>query len=101
MQEAVQYSRLRTKRAVAAEAPRAYVRQGEMDRTPAAEIYALHLEAPLEIVEPPRADLLHLALKYDAAFIGLALMLDCPLVTAERTTTPWVQKLRRQAVVIR
>jgi len=65
----------------------------------AAEIYELHLDAPLEIAEPERALVLDTALDYestmyDAVYIALCLTLDAPLVTAERTTTPWVVKLK-------
>ena len=33
--------------------------------------------------------------------VALALAYDCPLVTAERTTTPWVVTLGKNAVVLR
>ena len=84
---------------------RTYVRRREMTRDLAEEVFALHLEAPLDEVEPPRAGLLATALEfdasvYDAAFILLAQTYDCPLVTAERTTRPWVVKLGEQAVCI-
>jgi len=84
---------------------RTYVLRREMDRGLAAELYTLHLDAPLETVEPPRAELLATALEfnatvYDAAFIALALSCDGLLVTAERTTTPWVVRLGKRAVTI-
>jgi predicted nucleic acid-binding protein len=84
---------------------RTYVRRREMERDLAEEIYALHLDAPLDVVEPPRAALLSTALAfdatvYDAAYISLAQTYDCPLVTAERTTTPWVVKLGKLAVTL-
>lgn len=77
---------------------RTYVRRGELERELAAEIYGLHLEAPLTTVEPDRAQTLANALEHgatvcDAVYITLCLSLDVPLVTAERTTTPWVVKL--------
>lgn len=84
---------------------RAYVLRREMDKALAAELFALHLEAPLDVVEPPCAGLLATALEYnstvyDAAFIALALTYECLLITAERTTAPWVAKLGKRAVTI-
>ena len=72
----------------------------------ASDIFALHLDAPLETAEVDRHALLTTALEYgstvyDAAFIGLAGSLDVPLITAERTTTAWVAKLGKKAVGIR
>lgn len=77
---------------------RTYVRRSELDPELAAEIYALHLEAPLKIRDPDRSSVLGLALTYeatvyDAVYIALALELDAELLTAERTTRPWVVKL--------
>ena len=31
---------------------------------------------------------------YNAVYIGLAISRDIPLITAEKTTTPWVSRLR-------
>jgi predicted nucleic acid-binding protein len=77
---------------------RTYVRRGEVPQALAEEIYGLHLEAPLTTVEPDRLQTLARAFEYgatlyDAVYITLCLSLDCPLVTAEKTTTPWVVKL--------
>lgn len=77
---------------------RTYVRRGELDAEVAAEIYQLHLDAPLEVAEPDRERVLataqsYEATAYDAVYIALALQLDVGLLTAERTTTPWVVKL--------
>jgi len=77
---------------------RTYVRRREIDRATAEEVYMLHLKAPLELAEPDRGVVLETALDYeatmyDAVYISLALTLSAPLVTAERTTTPWVVKL--------
>jgi len=77
---------------------RTYVRREELGATLAHEIYALHIEAPLEIAEPPQGDVLKTALEYeatayDAVYVALSLSLDIPLLTAERTTTPWVVKM--------
>lgn len=85
---------------------RTYLRRKEMAAETAAELYALHLEAPLEVAEPPRERLLECALEYettvyDAAYIQLSLLRQAPLVTAERTTTPWVTKLGELASPLR
>ena len=77
---------------------RTYVRRREIERDIADEIYDLHLRAPLEVAEPDRAVVLQTALDYeatvyDAVYIALSLGLNAPLVTAERTTAPWVVKL--------
>jgi predicted nucleic acid-binding protein len=77
---------------------RTYVRRGELEPELANEIYALHLESPLVTVEPDRAQVLTRAFEYgatlyDAVYITLCLSLEVPLVTAEKTTTPWVVKL--------
>jgi predicted nucleic acid-binding protein len=77
---------------------RTYVRRGELDQELAEEIYGLHLEAPLTVVEPDRQVVLSVALEYeatmyDAVYIALAHSVDAPLVTAEKTTTPWVVRL--------
>ena len=80
---------------------RTYVMRSELEVDLAAQIWALHLEAPLEIAEPERAEVLATALEYgatvyDAVYIALSRSLDLPLLTAERTTTPWVVKLGRR-----
>jgi predicted nucleic acid-binding protein len=77
---------------------RTYVRRSELEQKLAEEIYSLHLEAPLTTVEPDRLQTLARAFEYgatvyDATYITLCLSLDAPLVTAEKTTTPWVVKL--------
>lgn len=84
---------------------RTYVGRREIKRDLAEDIYALHLDAPLDSVEPPRAAILPTALEYgatsyDAAFIALSQTYECPLVTAERTTMPWVVKLGERAILI-
>lgn len=81
---------------------RTYVRRAELDAATAEEIFRLHLEAPLRPAEPERDNILRRALQYqattyDAVYIELALSLDAPLVTAERSTTSWVTKLGRHA----
>lgn len=82
---------------------RSYVRRGEMDWALAEDIYALHLDAPLDAVEPPRSVIMAIArtydaTAYDAAFIALSEVYECPLVTAERKTTPWLVKLADRAI---
>ena len=77
---------------------RTYVMRSELEADLAKQIWALHLEAPLEVAEPERAEVLATALEYgatvyDAVYIALGRSLDLPLLTAERTTTPWVVKL--------
>ena len=84
---------------------RNYVRRGELDWALADDIYALHLDAPLDPVEPPRSVILAIArtydaTAYDAAFIALAEVYECPFVTAERKTTPWLVKLADRAIPI-
>jgi predicted nucleic acid-binding protein len=80
---------------------RTYVLRSELEADLAEQIWALHLEAPLEVAEPERAEVLATALEYgatvyDAVYIALGRSLDLPLLTAERTTTPWVVKLGRR-----
>ncbi len=84
---------------------RTYVRRRELEADVAHEIYELHLQAPLEVSEPDRAAVLQTALDYeatvyDAVYIALSIALNAPLVTAERTTTPWVVKLGQLAKVV-
>jgi predicted nucleic acid-binding protein len=65
------------------------------------EIWALHLDAPLDVVEPPIESVLpasieYQATAYDAVYIALAIQLDVRLLTAERSTAPWVAKLGKR-----
>ena len=85
---------------------RTYVMRSELEADMAEQIWALHLEAPLEVAEPERAEVLATALEYgatvyDAVYIALGRSLDLPLLTAERTTTPWVVKLGRRVESVR
>lgn len=85
---------------------RTYVRRSELEPELAREIYSLHLEAPLELAEPERGDVFRTALEYDATvydavYVALSRALDLPLLTAERTTKPWVVKLGRKVVSVR
>jgi predicted nucleic acid-binding protein len=77
---------------------RTYVRRAELEEPLAAETFDLHVTAPLVVSEPDRRRVLPCALEYgatayDAVYIALSLSLDAPLITAEKTTTPWVVKL--------
>ena len=85
---------------------RTYVRRAELESALAQEVYALHLDAPLEVVEPERGDVLATALEMDttmddAVFIALARRHGIPLLTAERKTTPWVVRLGRLVESVR
>jgi predicted nucleic acid-binding protein len=85
---------------------RTYVWRGELDRSVAAEVYALHLDAPLVNAEPDRHEVLETALEYyatvdDAVCIALSRRLSAPLLTAERKTTPWVVRLGRLVESVR
>jgi hypothetical protein len=62
--------------------------------------------APLDRAEPDEAAVLGIALDYhatahDAVYIALCLGRGLPLVTAERTTSPWVVKLGRRVHLVR
>ena len=37
---------------------------------------------------------------YDAVYIGLAIHLDVPILTAERSSTPWVRKMGKRVHTI-
>ncbi len=84
---------------------RTCVRRGELQADLAEDIFSLHLDAPLDTVEPPRPALLATALRfdctvYDGVYVALAETCDCPLLTAERSTTPWVVKLGARAITL-
>lgn len=85
---------------------RTYVRRGELAPALAEEIYSLHLEAPLEVREPDRREVLAVTLEfeataYDAVYIALGRSLGIPLLTGERPTTPWVVQLGDQVRTLR
>ena len=85
---------------------RTLVVRRELSEELALDIFELHLEAPIEVAEPDRQTVLKTAFEYgatayDAAFIALALSHDVPLVTAEKTTTPWVVKLKDRIEAVR
>jgi len=82
---------------------RTHVRNRAFDRKLAEEIWMLHLDAPLQVVEPPidsvfRLSLEHGATAYDAVFLALVVHLDVPLLTAERPTTSWMARLGKRVV---
>ncbi len=84
---------------------RTRVRSGALSEASALEIYGLHLDAPLEIVEPDPREILGVALEfgattYDAVYISLALGSDLTLLTAESIRKPWVAKLGDRVVAI-
>jgi hypothetical protein len=56
---------------------------------------------PTGIDRDRSAVLAHASTAYDAVYIALALGADLPLLTAERTTTPWVVKLGRRIESVR
>ena len=72
----------------------------------AQELMDIHLDAPFEVAEPDRREVLRVALEYgatayDGVFICLALANDVHLVTAERSTTRWVTKLGNRVEQVR
>ncbi len=80
---------------------RTHVRGKTLDAPLAREIWALHLDAPLDVVEPPLEQVLPVALDigataYDAVYVALATHLDVPLLTAEKASTPWVMHLGKR-----
>jgi len=84
---------------------RTHLRSRTLDARLADDIWALHLDAPLQVVEPPTESVLALALEYettayDAVYIGLAIHLDVPILTAERSSTPWVRKMGKRVHII-
>jgi predicted nucleic acid-binding protein len=85
---------------------RTYVRRRELEPGLAREIFELHLEASLESTEPERAAVLATALEldatvYDAVYITLARDTRATLLTAERSTTPWLVRLGKAVEVVR
>jgi predicted nucleic acid-binding protein len=89
-----------------ANALRTLAAREEIDEGSAHAILDLHLDAPLEIADPDRREVLKIAFEfgataYDAVFIALALAHDVRLVTAERSTTRWVTKLGRRVEAVR
>jgi len=77
-------------------------RRGELDAAAASEIYFLHLDAPLSLVEPDRGSVLDIALKYeatayDAVYLSLCISNGIPFLTGERPTRPWIRKIGKLA----
>jgi len=84
---------------------RTRVRSGTVSESSALEIYGLHLDAPLEIVEPDPQEILGVAFEfgvttYDAVYISLALGSDLTLLTAESIRKPWLAKLGDRVVAL-
>ncbi|HET9768764.1 MAG TPA: type II toxin-antitoxin system VapC family toxin [Thermoanaerobaculia bacterium] len=84
---------------------RTSVLRGRLTAPLARDIWALHLDAPLEIVEPEVGSVLARALElgataYDTVFVELALSLNLQLLTAERVSQAWVARLGGRAVVL-
>jgi predicted nucleic acid-binding protein len=84
---------------------RSHVRGKALEARLAEDIWALHLDAPLEIVEPPVEAVFAIAIEhgttaYDAVYIALATHLDVPFLTAERPSTPWVKGLGKRVQTI-
>jgi predicted nucleic acid-binding protein len=85
---------------------RTLVQRRELSEDLALEIFELHLEAPLEQTEPEKKAVMKRALEYgatayDAVYISLCLAEGFPLITAEKTTTAWVAKLRDRIEAVR
>ena len=85
---------------------RTLVHRHELPEDLAREIYELHMDAPLDLKEPEEKSVLDTALQYnatayDAVYISLSLSRNIPLITAEKTTTPWVTKLRNRIESVR
>jgi predicted nucleic acid-binding protein len=85
---------------------RTYVRRKEIEPPLAQEIFEIHLAAPLETAEPDRASVLGTAFEldasvYDAVYITLAREREAVLLTAERSTTPWILRLGKRVEVVR
>ena len=85
---------------------RTLVQRREISEPLAREIYELHMDAPLERADPEEKSVLDIALQYgatayDAVYISLCLSRDIPLITAEKTTTTWVTKLRNRIETVR
>ena len=85
---------------------RTLVHRRELQENLAREIYELHMDAPLKRAEPEEKSVLDIALQYgatayDAVYISLCLSRGIPLITAEKTTTTWVTKLRDRIEAVR
>ena len=88
-----------------ANALRTRIRRGLLMEQKARDIFDLHLDAGLEILEPNPRGLLDFALEfdatvYDAAYISLTLGTELTLLTAEKATKPWVARLGERALSV-
>ncbi len=85
---------------------RTRVRRRELDRESATEVYMLHLDAPLVLIDPDRGSVLDISLEYettayDAVYLSLCIANAVPFLTGERSTTPWIKKLGKLADCIK
>ncbi len=85
---------------------RKYILFRDISEEIAREIFLLHLESPLKIITPDIPKLLEISLKYnstiyDAVYISIALELQAPLLTAEKSTKEWIAKLGKLALTIK
>ncbi|MGE5238064.1 MAG: type II toxin-antitoxin system VapC family toxin [Chloroflexota bacterium] len=85
---------------------RTLVHRRELAASLAREIYDLHIDAPLEKAEPDEGKVLDVALEYnatayDSVYLALCIARDISLVTAEKTTTPWVAKFRDRISLVK
>jgi predicted nucleic acid-binding protein len=84
---------------------RSHVRRGQINLELATDIWNVHLDAALETTDPAVDEVFATALEYDATaydavYIALANQLDLRLLTAERPSTEWVEKLGKRVVSI-
>jgi predicted nucleic acid-binding protein len=85
---------------------RTLVLRREMTHELSLETYDLHLQAPLDVTEPDLGSVLEIAFRYeatayDAVYVSLSLARDIPLLTAEKTTSAWVTRLRDRVELVR
>lgn len=88
-----------------ANALRTRVRLKQISEELAREILDVHLDADIEVADISAKRALDVALEYestvcDAAYLALAIDRDLQLLTAERTTTSWVVRLRDRVVAL-
>lgn len=85
---------------------RTCVKRRELEIPVARRIFEVHLDAPLTTADPNKDAVFDTAVKYDssvydAVYISLSLAQSIPLLTAEKTTTPWVVRLGNQVRSVR
>jgi predicted nucleic acid-binding protein len=84
---------------------RTFVQRRELPEDLAREIFDLHLDAPMNRAEPDARKVLDVSFEfrataYDSVYIALSQSRDIPLITAEKTTTPWVSKYRERIELV-